>query len=304
MENADIAQVDKLQLAKPTILWIDFTVTTRESELSPIFGECFDVQPCADDRHPEREFNGKSFAGVCFDFDYPDRHLLRQAAELKRRFPSVPMLLMTVQHSEALAIWAYRNGMLDYLVKPIPETELRRCIDRIIDVHKLMNKQTGRQLSLSMSVLPNDVPAASRSMEAKLAPSIYYVQQNFSQRIYSDVVARLCSMSPTHFSRAFKQTFEITFQEFQLRYRVAEACRQLRAPGAAISDIAYGVGFSDASYFARVFKRYVGVPPSEFSSMLETTDNEVWLEKISASLKVPAGAGVQLNDTASPLAIA
>ena len=188
-------------MPKPTILWIDLTVTARESELSPLFGEYFDIQPCADDRQPELEFAKKTFAGVCFDFDYPDRHLLRQAANLKRRFPSIPMLLLTLQHSEALAIWAYRNGMLDYLVKPIPEAELRRSIARVTDAHKLKNGQSGRQLSLSMSALPNDVPTTSRTMEAKLAPAIYYVQKNFSQRIYSDVVARRCAMSATHFSR-------------------------------------------------------------------------------------------------------
>jgi len=290
-------------MSKPIILWVDLTVTTRESELSPLFEEYFNIQPCTDDRHPEREFAEKTFAGVCFDFDYPDRHLLRQAADLKRSFPSVPMLLMTLQHSEALAVWAYRNGMLDYLVKPIPNSELRRSIDRVMDAHKLKNGQTGRQLSLSMSDLPNDVPVPSRSMEEKLAPAIFYVQKNFSQRIYSDVVARRCAMSPTHFSRAFKQTFEITFQDYQLRYRIAEACRQLRSPGAAISDVSYGVGFSDASYFARVFKRYVGVSASEYCSMLETTDNEVWLRDISDGLRVPDGAGVHLDDTASRPAI-
>ncbi len=285
-------------MTKPIVLWVDLTVTTKESELPPIFGESLDIRTCIDDHRPEDEINQMPVAAVCFDFDYPDRYRLRQTVDLKRRFPSIPMLVMTLQHSEALAVWAYRNGMLDYLVKPTPELELRHCIDRIIDVHALKSRQPSRQLSLAMSPLPNDVPAAARSIEAKLAPSIYYVQQNFGRRIYSGVVARLCSLSTTHFSRAFKQAFTITFQEFLLRYRIAEACRQLRVPGASISDIAYGVGFSDASYFTRVFRRYVGASPSEYCSLLDTTDNEVWLQQISDSLKLPAGSGDHLvNDT-------
>jgi AraC-like DNA-binding protein len=283
-------------MSKPNFLWVDLTVTTRESELSPIFGENFVVRSCIDDHHPQSEIGRLPIAGVCFDFDYPDKHLLRQAVDLKRMFPSIPMLVMTLQHSEPLAVWAYRNGMLDYLVKPVPEAELRCCIEHIKKVHDLKGAQPDRQLSSERSSLPNDVPTAPRSIEAKLAPSIYYVQQNFGRRIYSAVVARLCSLSTTHFSRAFKKAFTMTFQEFLLRYRIAEACRQLRVPGAPISDVAYGVGFSDASYFTRVFKRFVGVSPSEYCSRLETTNNEVWLQGIANRLELPAGSGDHLTD--------
>jgi two-component system response regulator YesN len=77
-------------------------------------------------------------------------------------------------------------------------------------------------------------------------------------------MARICDMSASHFSRAFKKAYNLTFQEFLLRYRVYQACRFLNASSANISDVAYCVGFSDPSYFTRVFKRYVGVAPSEF----------------------------------------
>ena len=294
MENAVCVQGGKRGMAKPNILWVDLTVTTKESELSPIFGNTFDIRTCVDDRNPEDEINRMDIAGVCLDFDYPDKHLLSEAVSLKRRYPSIPMLVMTLQHSEELAVWAYRNGMLDFLVKPIPDNELRSCIDHVLKVHALKDEQPDRKLSLDRSPLPKDVPTPARSIEAKLAPSIYYVQKNFGRRIYSAVVARLCSLSTTHFSRTFKQAFTITFQEFLLRYRIAEACRQFRVPGVPISDVAYGVGFSDASYFTRIFRRYVGVSPSEYCSRLDTTDNEVWLQEISDSLKLPAGSGDHL----------
>jgi AraC-like DNA-binding protein len=71
-------------------------------------------------------------------------------------------------------------------------------------------------------------------------------------------------MSPSHFSRAFKKQYDLTFQEFLLRYRVFQACTFLNVSAASIADVAYSVGFSDPSYFTRVFKRYIGVAPSEF----------------------------------------
>ena len=142
-------------MPKPDFLWVDLTVTTKESELPPIFGERFNVRACIDDNHPEDEIERMSFAGVCFDFDYPDKHLLSQAVELKRKYPSIPMLVMTLQHSEALAVWAYRNGMLDYLVKPVPEAELRCCIERIKRVYELKDAQPYREFSSDRSPLPD-----------------------------------------------------------------------------------------------------------------------------------------------------
>ena len=107
---------------------------------------------------------------------------------------------------------------------------------------------------------------STRVARDRLAPAVFYVQQNYSQRIYSDALARLCGLSPTYFSKAFRQRFDMSFQEFLLRYRIAKACALLAHPRACISDVAFSVGFRDPSYFTRMFRRYVGVSPSEYGA--------------------------------------
>jgi AraC-like DNA-binding protein len=108
------------------------------------------------------------------------------------------------------------------------------------------------------------VSRSTRIAGDRLAPAVFYVQKNYSQRIYSDALARLCGLSPTYFSKAFRQRFNMSFQEFLLRYRIANACALLSNPRACISDVAYSAGFTDPSYFTRMFRRYVGVSPSEY----------------------------------------
>jgi AraC-like DNA-binding protein len=44
-------------------------------------------------------------------------------------------------------------------------------------------------------------------------------------------------------------------------------------PNYSITDIAFAVGFSDASYFGRIFKKHFGVSPSEKFSHQETNDD-------------------------------
>jgi AraC-like DNA-binding protein len=242
--------------------------------------ERFDVCQCVDSRRPDRELEQMNIAAICFDFDYPNRQQLDLMANTKVRYPSIPILMLTVHHSESLAVWAYRNGAVDFLVKPVVEPELRHCVDRILEINSCKRSQSSRKSHRSKGHVPFGITSSSRSSNDRLAPAIYYVQEHYNERFYSDTVARMCGMSATYFSRTFRQAFDITFQDFVLRYRIAEACRQLRAPNAIITDVASSVGFQDPSYFTRVFKRFVGVPPSDYCAGGAASDNDAQLRAI------------------------
>ncbi len=54
----------------------------------------------------------------------------------------------------------------------------------------------------------------------------------------------------------------MTFRDYVVAYRLREACRLLENPTTSVSDVAYAVGFNDASYFSRMFKQRVGLAPS------------------------------------------
>ena len=178
--------------------------------------------------------------------------------------------MVTLQHSESLAIWAYRNGALDFLVKPIDQGELDTCINRLLKISSLKSERD-RSAAPYSSPIPDDVPHSPKSTKDRLAPAVFYVQQHYNQHLYSDALARLCNMSASHFSHGFKKSYGVTFQEFLLRYRVSRACRLLlTTESPRMAEIAFSVGFSDPSYFSRVFKRYVGVVPSEFTAAIKS----------------------------------
>ena len=54
-----------------------------------------------------------------------------------------------------------------------------------------------------------------------------------------------------------------------MRYRILESSRLLQDPNSNITDVAYAVGFNDASYFSRTFRRYIGMTPSNYLSACE-----------------------------------
>ncbi|NNE61661.1 MAG: response regulator, partial [Woeseia sp.] len=111
---------------KPTLLWIDRTVSVKHAELSPLFSEYCDVVPHPRSAELEPALSRGGFDGICFDVDYPDQDALDLLRKTKAQFPSIPILMLTTQHSEALAVWAFRAGVIDYLVKPVSRTDLNR----------------------------------------------------------------------------------------------------------------------------------------------------------------------------------
>ncbi|BCX69021.1 helix-turn-helix domain-containing protein [Pseudomonas izuensis] len=75
-------------------------------------------------------------------------------------------------------------------------------------------------------------------------------------------LARECSYSRCHFSRAFKLSLGSSPHQYLLHLRVDKARKLLLNPSLKITDIAIDCGFSDSSHFSRVFSRCTGFSPS------------------------------------------
>ena len=89
-----------------------------------------------------------------------------------------------------------------------------------------------------------------------------YIADNYSKAIAIEDIAREAGLSPSHFTRLFKETIGDTPYQFLMRYRVERAKEKLADPSLAMIDIALGCGFSDQPHFSRIFKQFAGLTPS------------------------------------------
>ena len=244
-------------------LWLDLTVSLQDGEAASRLPDGFTIIHA--DSHVRA--NALCDAGevdvLCLDYDYPDRSGLRVLQSLKADFPSIPIVMFTLQHSESLAVWAFRTRVWDYIVKPAPEEEVLRCFKGIEEILKKRKEQPLREAVKSTSWTPEEASApAPTSNEVTLAPAINHIEMSFREKISVDDVAALCHVSPFRFSKLFKATYGIAFREYVLRYRLREARRMLESPAAVVTDVCYAVGFNDNSYFSRMFRKYFGTAPS------------------------------------------
>lgn len=274
---------------KPTLLWIDLTVSVRHAELSSVFTDACDIVVCPQIDALDGILARGGISAICFDVDYPDQRTLSLLRSTKRRFPGTPIIFLTLQHSESLAVWAFRSGVRDYLVKPVSRTELHRSLRFINHASRCKSRQDTRQTLKIAAPIPAEIPQRREETDTRLLPAVYFVKRNFPYKIRSEAVADLCKMSPFRFSRSFHETYGITFQDFVIRYRIIEACRLFSNPNANITDVAYAVGFNDGSYFSRTFRRHVGLSPTDYCAGLKDGSHAIEdINSLGTKLGLPA----------------
>ncbi len=95
-----------------------------------------------------------------------------------------------------------------------------------------------------------------------------YMNDNLSQPITLTDIAARYSLSPSFFSRKFKEQTGFCFSEYLMLMRIRYAKELLRREPLSVTEVAYASGFNDSSYFAKIFKRLVGVAPHKYKNAI------------------------------------
>jgi two-component system response regulator YesN len=106
--------------------------------------------------------------------------------------------------------------------------------------------------------------ARSRGRNPLVAGVRGYVLENYASRLSLAEVARRFEVSPNHLSALFKKYAGVGFAEFVAQVKVEKA-KELIAEGRyKMFEVAQLLGFEDAFYFSKVFKRVSGMSPRDF----------------------------------------
>lgn len=105
-------------------------------------------------------------------------------------------------------------------------------------------------------------PAPRVQRPHDLTSLLQLLRERYSESIAVGDAARMVNLSLNHFCKVFKQVTGKTFVEYIHTLRVQEAERLLRDTDLPITEIADRVGFSNITYFGRIFKKMRNRAPS------------------------------------------
>lgn len=250
------------------MLWVNGSFAGLQEAWMGVFGTVCQLHEIGVSELASDEARG-DWDVVCFNFDYPEMASLRLVPDTKKRWPSAPILLLTLDCSLELALWALRTRVFDLLVKPISVEEVERCMERVLEAARARRTQSGRTPQASLAKMPMELRFHPHSAPpSRLQRAIAHVNKNYDHPLAETEVASLCQMSPSRFCREFKFAFGVTFVEYLSRHRIGEAKRLLGNRNIPVTDVASAVGFLDPSYFTRVFRKLEGASPTEYRDAL------------------------------------
>lgn len=185
----------------------------------------------------------KLFDNLCSSRNIPVEYIQRICVEL------VCITSRTIQDlGESIdEISGNLSGILEAIYKKESITELKSYISEIFtDIAQYM----------------------ARRYNQKNARVINRIREIIEERYHENIsVAKISEevyLSPNYISMIFKQEMNETISEYLTKIRMEHAKNLLKSTDLRVLEIAEKVGYEDANYFSKVFKKYTGILPQKY----------------------------------------
>lgn len=164
--------------------------------------------------------------------------------------------------------WDMNDELYQYL-KLFRDTEGMQAELRKKMKYKIEEATNIKELIFSVSnYIFESIEDMTEDGKSRLSPSIrtakIFINNNYMHDIRLNDVAGMVNLSPVYFSGLFKREIGENFTDYVNRVRIDSAKVMLKDVRNNVGEIAEMCGFSDTRYFAKIFKRMVGITPSEY----------------------------------------
>lgn len=215
----------------------------------------------------------------------------------------IPIIILSAKASVEDRLKGFEMGVDAYMTKPFSTQYLLGRIDAVIKHHRALQKEMLEKLEQSgniaglknMQMIPEPKKTlsqitseiaekeredaekaktlhesdfafmASQINDKVTAKILKYVTENMSNPdLKIDDIAEAMGMSRSVLYAKIKQSVSMTPIDFVRHIRIMRASELLQQTDDTLASISFEVGFSDPKYFSKVFKKEMGIVPSEY----------------------------------------
>jgi len=198
-----------------------------------------------------------------------DGNELCEKLKTDERTSHIPVILLTARASSESRIEGLETGADDFITKPFDADEFLIRIKNLIEQRQKLRESFLKNLNLigPDGFLQMDNTGITSADQNFLKKALEIVEQHLSDEDFNtEVFCEKIAMSRMQLYRKLKALTNQSATGFIRTIRLNKAAALISKKSGTVSQIAFEVGFSSLSYFAKSFQEQFGVLPSEYNS--------------------------------------
>lgn len=206
---------------------------------------------CADGKEALAVLEKGGIQIVFTDIRMPEMDGLSLAKEIHERYPEIVTVILTGYPDFEYAQKALRQGVFDYLLKPVTTEDLERVLENL-------------RLHFQKEYDPEEDDLSKRSAEEIVAFVEGYIKEHFREEIDLGALSEELGYTSAYVSRIFTRHKGESPVRFLTSLRIKEAKKLLAMTEESVARVGELVGYPDQFYFSRTFRKETGMNPTEY----------------------------------------
>jgi two-component system response regulator YesN len=210
-------------------------------------------------------------------YDYKEAEKLMIEAVHLKKSESYDYFVLMMNRIKPLSDTAKRNRIIEALVlashaSRTDEMEEIDHFDYTCNINKLMELKDSQLIEWAFQKFfditgfvkkHNAIDYSNKIVQATKE----YLEAHYSEEISLEDVADYVNISPQYFSKLIKKNTGFNFIDWLSMLRVKRAKDLLTNSNLTVKEVCFMVGYKDPNYFSRIFKKKIGMTPSEYIKM-------------------------------------
>ncbi len=184
--------------------------------------------------------------------------LMKQAAE---KYPGLLFVFVSAHHNFEYAREGIHLGAVDYLVKPVLESDLEAVLSKVCTHLRNQNKNGMNGLA---EKLFQDSDMEGDLMMVKLCD---YLWENIHRQLTMEDVAEVMGMNKDYIGRRVKLRTGHTFRNFYNQIKMEYAKQLIKQGTYKVYEVSDLLGYASPDHFSQIFKSVVQMTPASYKKL-------------------------------------
>lgn len=194
---------------------------------------------------------------IIMDIRIPEMDGLQALEEIRKFLPQAGVMILSAYSDFSYAQRAIRLRVQDYLLKPVKPAIFKQVFQDLLKTTATDEENTYKEIDQEVKdPKTNQIDIIEKARK--------YIHDNFKQKLPLQLVSSYVFLNPQYFSRLFKKEVGVSYIDYVNKLKIEYACKLLETTHYPAYRISSECGFTDPSYFNRVFVQQMNMTPKAY----------------------------------------